>query len=60
LHGTLNHIMVADLIWMRRLTGAGDHPSNLNASEGHMGRQRQRELESDLYLCRERCRRRRL
>ena len=31
LHGTLNHIMVADLIWMRRLTGAGDHPSNLNA-----------------------------
>ena len=31
LHGTLNHIMVADLIWMRRLTGAGDHPGNLNA-----------------------------
>ncbi len=31
LHGTLNHIMVADLIWMRRLTGAGDHPKNLNA-----------------------------
>lgn len=31
LHGTLNHIMVADLIWMRRLTGAGEHPGNLNA-----------------------------
>lgn len=31
LHGTLNHIMVADLIWLRRLTGVGDHPSNLNA-----------------------------
>ena len=31
LHGTLNHLMVADLIWLRRLTGAGDHPSNLNA-----------------------------
>jgi len=31
LHGTLNHIMVADLIWVRRLTGVGDHPRNLNA-----------------------------
>lgn len=31
LHGTLNHIMVADLIWMRRLTGDGEHPSNLDA-----------------------------
>lgn len=31
LHGTLNHIMTADLIWMRRLTGRGDHPKNLNA-----------------------------
>jgi uncharacterized damage-inducible protein DinB len=30
LHGTLNHIMVADLIWMHRLTGAGDHPKHLN------------------------------
>lgn len=30
LHGTLNHILVADLIWMRRLTGIGDHPKNLN------------------------------
>ncbi|MFL6617838.1 MAG: DinB family protein [Povalibacter sp.] len=31
LHGTLNHIMAADLIWMRRLTGTGDHPSKLSA-----------------------------
>ena len=31
LHGTLNHIMVADLIWVRRLTGVGDHPRTLNA-----------------------------
>lgn len=31
LHGTLNHIMVADLIWMHRLTGVGDQPTNLNA-----------------------------
>ena len=30
LHGTLNHILTADLIWMRRLTGTGDHPSKLN------------------------------
>ena len=31
LHGTLNHLMVADRIWLRRLTGAGGQPSNLNA-----------------------------
>lgn len=31
LHGTLNHIMVADLIWMHRLTGVGDHPNKLSA-----------------------------
>jgi uncharacterized damage-inducible protein DinB len=31
LQGTLNHIMVADLIWMHRLTGAGDHPLKLDA-----------------------------
>lgn len=31
LHGTLNHLMVADRIWMRRLSGTGDHPAALNA-----------------------------
>jgi uncharacterized damage-inducible protein DinB len=31
LHGTLNHILVADRIWMCRLTGAGDRPRSLNA-----------------------------
>jgi uncharacterized damage-inducible protein DinB len=31
LHGTLNHLLVADRIWMRRLTGTGDHPERLNA-----------------------------
>jgi uncharacterized damage-inducible protein DinB len=31
LHGTLNHLLVADCIWMRRLTGVGDHPDELNA-----------------------------
>jgi uncharacterized damage-inducible protein DinB len=31
LHGTLNHILCADLIWMRRLTGAGEQPTSLGA-----------------------------
>jgi uncharacterized damage-inducible protein DinB len=31
LHGTLNHILVADRIWMHRLTGVGDHPNKLSA-----------------------------
>jgi len=31
LHGTLNHLLVADRIWMRRLTGTGDHPDKLDA-----------------------------
>jgi uncharacterized damage-inducible protein DinB len=31
LHGTLNHLLVSDRIWMRRLTGTGDHPAKLNA-----------------------------
>lgn len=29
-HGTLNHILVADRIWMRRLTGSGDAPARLD------------------------------
>ena len=31
LHGTLNHLLTADRIWMFRLTGAGEHPDKLNA-----------------------------
>ncbi len=31
LHGTLNHILVADRIWLRRLTGHGDAPDRLDA-----------------------------
>lgn len=31
LHGTLNHVLVGDQIWMRRLTGLGSHPKKLNA-----------------------------
>lgn len=30
-HGTLNHLLVADRIWMRRFTGAGEAPSQLDA-----------------------------
>ncbi|WP_031337437.1 DinB family protein, partial [Rhodopseudomonas sp. B29] len=30
LHGTLNHILVADRIWLKRLTGEGHAPSRLD------------------------------
>lgn len=30
LHGTLNHLLVADRIWLRRLTGEGPEPARLN------------------------------
>jgi uncharacterized damage-inducible protein DinB len=29
-HGTLNHLLVADYIWMRRFTGEGTQPERLN------------------------------
>lgn len=32
LHGTLNHILVADLIWMHRLTSVGQLPQRLDAT----------------------------
>ena len=31
LHGTLNHLLVGDRIWMRRFTGIGAVPSGLDA-----------------------------
>jgi uncharacterized damage-inducible protein DinB len=31
LHGTLNHLLAADRIWLHRLTGTGEHPGRLNA-----------------------------
>ena len=31
MHGTLNHMVVADRIWMHRFTGTGDAPTALNA-----------------------------
>jgi len=32
LHGTFNHLLVADRIWMWRLTRTGSHPQELNAT----------------------------
>jgi uncharacterized damage-inducible protein DinB len=31
LHGTLNHLLLTDRIWLKRLTGEGDHPNELDA-----------------------------
>jgi uncharacterized damage-inducible protein DinB len=31
LHGTLNHLLVTDRMWFKRLTGVGEHPNQLNA-----------------------------
>jgi uncharacterized damage-inducible protein DinB len=31
LHGTLNHLLVADRIWLRRMTGTGEAPTRLDA-----------------------------
>src|ERR1700687_2838707 len=30
LHGTLNHLLVTDRLWLKRLTGEGDHPNRLD------------------------------
>jgi uncharacterized damage-inducible protein DinB len=30
-HGTLNHLLAADRIWMQRFTGSGDAPDRLDA-----------------------------
>jgi len=31
LHGTLNHLLLTDRLWLYRLTGEGDHPNRLDA-----------------------------
>ena len=31
MHGTLNHLLVADRIWMKRFTGQGEAPTKLDA-----------------------------
>jgi len=31
MHGTLNHLLVTDRVWMQRITGMGDAPDRLDA-----------------------------
>jgi uncharacterized damage-inducible protein DinB len=31
LHGTLNHLLLTDRIWLKRLTASGEHPDRLDA-----------------------------
>ena len=31
LHGTLNHLLLTDRLWLKRLSGEGDHPDRLDA-----------------------------
>jgi uncharacterized damage-inducible protein DinB len=31
LHGTLNHLLLTDRLWLKRLTGAGEHPNALDS-----------------------------
>ncbi|HKU08070.1 MAG TPA: DinB family protein [Bradyrhizobium sp.] len=31
MHGTLNHLLVTDRMWLKRLTGVGEHPDRLDA-----------------------------
>src|SRR5665647_1346026 len=31
LHGTLNHLLLTDRLWLKRLTGEGNHPKRLDA-----------------------------
>lgn len=31
LHGTLNHLLLTDRVWLKRLTGEGEHPKRLDA-----------------------------
>jgi uncharacterized damage-inducible protein DinB len=32
LHGTLNHLLLTDRLWLKRLTGEGEHPNRLDAN----------------------------
>jgi uncharacterized damage-inducible protein DinB len=31
MHGTLNHLLLVDRLWLKRLTGEGHHPNHLDA-----------------------------
>ena len=52
LHGTLNHLLLTDRLWLKRLTGEGDHPSRLDAIlyENRMELARARIAEDDRLI----------
>lgn len=53
IHRTLNHILVADRIWMKRFTNEGDHPKTLDAiiSDNFIALREKRQAEDD-RICR--------
>ena len=53
IHHTLNHLLVADRIWMKRFTGEGDHPQQLDAiiSDNFITLRELRQAE-DVRICR--------
>jgi uncharacterized damage-inducible protein DinB len=52
LHGTLNHLLLSDRLWLKRLTGEGDHPNRLDAIlyEGRMELARARSAEDERLI----------
>jgi uncharacterized damage-inducible protein DinB len=52
LHGTLNHLLLADRIWLKRLTGEGEHPNKLDAilHENRADLTRDRLIEDDRLI----------
>ena len=52
LHGTLNHLLLTDRLWLKRLTGEGDHPDHLDAIlyEGRMELARARIAEDERII----------
>jgi uncharacterized damage-inducible protein DinB len=52
LHGTLNHLLATDRIWLRRMTGTGDAPTTLDVIlfEDLAGLQAARRAEDDRIL----------
>jgi len=52
LHGTLNHLLLTDRLWLKRLTGEGDHPDHLDAIlyEGRMELARARIAEDERLI----------
>ena len=52
LHGTLNHLLLTDRLWLKRLTGEGEHPGQLDAIlfEGRMELTRARVAEDNRLI----------